>query len=163
VADRTAVATPWQPDFADELPWPGCATVPDVEEAVTHMAHRHVVLLIDDHADGLEAAQALIETHGFEVVGTSSAEDALTRLRGGLPCCIVVLDWKMPGMGGEEFVRALSAEPRLAKLRLLVLTGDARGVSRARELGVDHVALKPIDPDLLLEIIGEHCSSSSAA
>jgi CheY-like chemotaxis protein len=66
-------------------------------------------------------------------------------------------------MNGEQFLRALSAEPRLAKLRLLVLTGDVRGLNRARELGVAHVALKPVDPDLLLEIIGEHCSSSSAA
>jgi CheY-like chemotaxis protein len=127
------------------------------------MAHRHAVLLIDDHADGLEATQTLIEAHGFDVIGASSAEDALARLQGGLSCCIVILDWKLPGMNGEQFLRALHADPRLAKLRLLVLTGDAGGMNRARELGVDRVALKPVDPDLLLDIIGEHCSSSSAA
>ena len=124
------------------------------------MAHRHVVLLIDDHADGLEATKALIEVYGFEVVATRSAHDALTRLRGGLSCCIAVLDWRMPGMDGEQFQRALAAEPQLAKIPLLVLTGDARGVNRARELGVEHVALKPVDPELLIEIIGEHCHSS---
>ena len=127
------------------------------------MSHRHVVLLIDDHPDGLEAAQALIEVHGFDVVGVRSAEAALARLHSGLSCCIVVLDWRMPGMGGEQFLRAISAEPRLAKIPLLVLTGDARGLNRACELGVEHVALKPVDPERLLEIIGQHCSSSSAA
>jgi CheY-like chemotaxis protein len=69
----------------------------------------------------------------------------------------------MPGMNGEQFLRVLCAEPRLARIPLLVLTGDARGMNRARELGVTHVALKPVDPDLLLELIGQHCTSSSAA
>ena len=127
------------------------------------MSHRHVVLLIDDHPDGLESTQALMEVHGFDVVGVRSAEEALGRMHGGLSCCIVVLDWRMPGMGGEQFLRALSAEPRLAKVPLFVLTGDAGGMNRACELGVEHVALKPVDPERLLDIIGQHCSSSSAA
>jgi CheY-like chemotaxis protein len=105
----------------------------------------------------------LIEVHGFEVVATASAEEALTRLRGGLTCCIAVLDWRMPGMDGEQFHRALCAEPRLARIPLLVVTGDVHGVNRAKELGIEHAALKPIEPDSLLQIIGEHCESSSAA
>jgi CheY-like chemotaxis protein len=127
------------------------------------MSHRHVVLLIDDHPDGLESTQALMEVHGFDVVGVRSAEEALARLHGGLSCCIVVLDWRMPGMGGEQFLRALSAEPRLAKVPLFVLTGDAGGMNRACELGGGARCAEACRPDRLLDIIGQHCSSSSAA
>jgi CheY-like chemotaxis protein len=90
--------------------------------------------------------EALIHADGFDVIGTGSAEEALTRLRDGLVCCLVVFDWLLPGMNGEQFHQTLSADLRLAGIPLLVVTGDARGVSRARELGVCHVALKPMDP-----------------
>jgi len=124
--------------------------------------HRHVVLLVEDYADGREAMEALIHADGFDVIGTGSAEEALTRLRDGLVCCLVVFDWLLPGMNGEQFHQALSADRRLAGIPLLVVTGDARGVSRARELGVCHVALKPMDPAALLAILEEHCTSSAA-
>lgn len=127
------------------------------------MPHRHAVLLVDDHLDGLAAMQSLIEAHDFEVVGTSTAEEALMRLRDGLPCCLVIFDWRMPGMNGEQFYRALSAEPRLCELPLLVVSGDVRAVNRARALGIRHAELKPIEPSTLLGIIGEHCTRSGAA
>jgi CheY-like chemotaxis protein len=127
------------------------------------MSHRHVVLLVDDHPDSLHAMQELIEAHGFDVVATTDAEDALARLRAGLSCCLIIVDWRMPGMGGEQFHAALSCDPRLSDIRLLVLTGDPRAAVRARELGVRHVAYKPIEPSVLLAIVGEHCQSSAAS
>jgi len=127
------------------------------------MPHRHAVLLVDDHLDGLAAMEGLIEAHGFDVIATCTAEDALTRLRGGLSCCLVIFDWKMPGMDGEQFYRALSADPRLCKRPLLVVSGDVRAVNRARALGIRHVELKPIEPSTLLGIIGDHCTPSGAA
>src|SRR6185295_18879649 len=93
--------------------------------------HRHVVLLVEDNTDLLEALEALIRTDGFDVIATKSATEALTRLRDGLACCLVVFDWLMPDMNGEQFHQALAADPRLAGIPLLVLTGDARGARRA--------------------------------
>jgi two-component system, chemotaxis family, sensor kinase CheA len=124
--------------------------------------HRHVVLLVEDFANGRDAMEALIRADGFDVVATGSAPEALTRLRDGLGCCLVVFDWLMPGMNGEQFHQTLSADPRLAGIPLFVLTGDVRGASRARALGVRHVALKPIDPAALLAILEEHCTRSAA-
>jgi CheY-like chemotaxis protein len=124
--------------------------------------HRHVVLVVEDYAAGREALKALIRADGFGVIATGSAEEALTRLRDDLVCCLVVFSWLMPGMNGEQFHQALTADPRLARIPLLVLTADARGASRARALGVCHVALKPMDPAALLAILEEHCTRSAA-
>jgi CheY-like chemotaxis protein len=124
--------------------------------------HRHVVLLVEDFANGRDAMEAFIRADGFDVVGTGSAQEALTRLRDGLLCCLVVFDWRMPGMDGEQFHQALSADPRLAGIPLLVLTGDPDGATRARALGVCHVALKPMEPAALLAVLEEHCTRSSA-
>jgi CheY-like chemotaxis protein len=124
--------------------------------------HRHIVLVVEDDTGMLEALEALILADGFDVIATGSAEEALTRLGDGLVCCLVVFDWLMPGMNGEQFHQALSADPRFAAIPLLVLTGDARGARRARALGVCHVAMKPIDPAALLAILEEHCTRRAA-
>lgn len=141
---------------------PSCAQPGDVQQGAM-TTHRHTVLLVEDHTDILEAMEALISADGFDVIATGTAEEALTRLRDGLVCCcLVVFDWLLPGMNGEQFHQALSADPRLAAIPLLVLTGDARGARRARALGVCHVAMKPITPAALLAILEEHCTRRAA-
>ena len=125
-------------------------------------AHRHVVLVVEDSNVFRDALEAFISADGFDVIVTGSAAEALTRLRDGLGCCLVVFDWLMPGMNGEQFHRALSADPRLAGIPLLVLTGDVQGASRARALGICHVAMKPIMPAALLAVLEEHCIRTAA-
>jgi CheY-like chemotaxis protein len=120
------------------------------------------VLLVDDDSDALESTAVVIEMHGADAITADSADMALARLRAGLRCCLVVLDWKMPGMTGAEFYRACSADPRLAAIPLLVLTDDPRSVLEARGLGIPHAALKPIDPSHLVEIIRDRCTSTPA-
>jgi len=124
--------------------------------------HRHVVLVVEEYAAGRDALEALIRADGFDVVATGSADDALTRLRDGLVCCLVVFNWLMPGMNGEQFHQALSADPSLARIPLLVFAGDSREASRARALGICHVAFKPMDPAALLAILEEHCTHRAA-
>jgi CheY-like chemotaxis protein len=124
--------------------------------------HRHVVLVVEAYVAGREALKALIHADGFGVIATRSAEDALTRLRDGLACCLVVFNWLMPAMTGELFHQALSADPRLARIPLLVFAADSLEASRARALGVCHVAFKPMDPAALLAILEEHCTRSAA-
>ena len=68
------------------------------------------VLVADDHADFRRAARTVVEaTAGFEVVGeATSGEEALAlveRLRPNL----VLMDIRMPGMGGIAATRLLAA------------------------------------------------------
>ena len=68
------------------------------------IAHRHTALLVDDHPDSCEALSALIELSNYAVVAVHTARDALTRLRSGLRCCVIILDWWLPDMKGAEFL-----------------------------------------------------------
>jgi DNA-binding response OmpR family regulator len=61
---------------------------------------------------------------------------------------LITLDLKMPGMGGQEFLRRL----RAAGLTVPVLVISAYGAHEARdELGADGALSKPFEIDELVE------------
>jgi diguanylate cyclase (GGDEF)-like protein len=64
------------------------------------------ILLVDDNADYLEATRILLENEGHDVLGAASGPQALELLRRE-PVDLVLLDYFMPGMTGEEVVAEL--------------------------------------------------------
>lgn len=82
----------------------------------------HAILVIDDQPDCLASTRRVLEREGHEVVAVDSARAgllAITRRRFDL----VLVDYFMPGMTGEEFVLELRrAEPTL---QVLLQTGYA--------------------------------------
>jgi CheY-like chemotaxis protein len=123
--------------------------------------HVHAALIVEDHPDVCEAFRLLIEAHGYEAVSAHDAAEALGRLRVGLRCCLVVLDWWLPDMRGDEFLRRLRADPALADTAVAVLTGDARVRPEATALGAKAVFLKPVDPAELLALLEAHCPGTT--
>jgi CheY-like chemotaxis protein len=123
--------------------------------------HAHVALIVEDHPDACEALRLLIEAHRYEAVSAHRGEEALGRLRTGLQCCLVVLDWWLPDMRGDEFLRRLRADPDIAGTEVVVLTGDARVQAEAIALGAKRAFLKPVDPLAVLELIESHCPKAT--
>ncbi len=110
------------------------------------VAHRHRVLHIEDHDDTRHAVEAFLRSHDFEVVGVDGARAGLRRLRDGLACCVILLDWRMPGMNGEGFQHEQMADKRLARIPVVVLTADPLATEDARHLGLRAVLRKPVEP-----------------
>jgi CheY-like chemotaxis protein len=120
-------------------------------------AHRHRVLYIEDHDDTRDSTEALLRLHGFEVLAVEGARAALTRLRDGFQCCLVLLDWRMPGMNGEEFRREQMADQRLARVPVVVLSADSISTEHAHHLGIRAVLRKPADPIRLIATLETWC------
>ena len=125
--------------------------------------HRHTALLVDDYPPARESLQALIEANGFAAVGAHSGGEALALLRGGLACCLIILDWWLPDMAGGDFIRALRADSALADIPVTMCTDDTRMRAEAAALGVTYVLLKPVDPRRLVNLVSHHCSQESPA
>lgn len=123
-------------------------------------AHEHTVLIVEDHGDSLEILEVLLGLSGFRVCGTLSGRDALARLRGGLRCCYVFLDWWLSDMSGDQFLAELRADPSLSHVPVLVYTGDPRVERLATACGVRHVFLKPVDPAEIVAVLAHHCPRS---
>lgn len=120
--------------------------------------HRHAVLLVEDHDDSREAFQVVIASAGLDVVAVHSGREALVMLRRDPGrWCLIVLDWWLHDMSGEDFRREQLADPRIADVCVAVVTGDARVRNDAKRLGVDYFLLKPIDPDVVVELLSHHC------
>lgn len=66
----------------------------------------YTLLLVDDNAEYLQAARLLLEREGHVVMCASNGSEALTRLR-EQKIDLLLLDYYMPGMTGEEVVTQL--------------------------------------------------------
>lgn len=116
------------------------------------------VLVVDDDGELLEVLQEVIEEEGYRALTAHSGEEALTLLHEGEKPCVILLDLKMPGMGGEEFRRLQLADPRLADVPVVGFTGLADGEANARRLALAAYLQKPVKLHHLLETIAHYCS-----
>ena len=118
------------------------------------------VLVVEDDADnrGFLEALFLLDTH--EVHAACNGLEALTWLRAqrDLPHCIV-LDLDMPIMTGQEFFRQLQNDPRLAHIRVIVLSGDPRRQTDHLPPSVARLE-KPAAPETLTDIVSR-CTQPS--
>jgi CheY-like chemotaxis protein len=119
------------------------------------------VLVVDDDADIRETILTVLERHGFPASSAADGAEALQRLRGGESPKLILLDLMMPRMNGEEFRAAQLAEPTLAAIPVVVLSG-ARGVDElARRIGVE-VLPKPFELSTLLSTVRRYCLAAKA-
>jgi CheY-like chemotaxis protein len=108
------------------------------------------VLCVDDDAAILLFRQHLLEEAGYYVVTAASGVEALQILSGGAEIDVVLLDYLMPGMNGDELAGQL--REKHPHLRLIA-------VSAVRDLPpnflrvIDEHVLKGQDPDVLLSSV----------
>jgi CheY-like chemotaxis protein len=113
------------------------------------------VLIIDDDEDIRDTIRSLLELRGFVVDTAGDGLSGLERMRNGPPPALVILDFMMPGMNGEEFRAAQLDDPELAKVPVVLLTGagEAGGAARVK---VERIP-KPIDLQLLFDTVARFC------
>jgi len=112
------------------------------------------VFVVDDDADIVEMLALILEGSGFRPIVVDDAYDALARLRAGPSPRVVLLDLRMPGMGGAEFRQAQLADPAIADVPVILLSGDPGVAQRADELGLPYLR-KPVDIADLLAVVRE--------
>lgn len=112
---------------------------------------RHV-LVVDDNRDLADSVALLLADEGFEARVAYGAEEAWVEAKRAPPE-IVILDVRMPGVGGVELARALRAAAQLPLL-LIAFTGSMLAAEHATLRGeFDAVVRKPATfDDIMLAI-----------
>jgi DNA-binding NarL/FixJ family response regulator len=114
------------------------------------------VLLADDQTLVRSGFRVLLErADGIEVVGEASdGAEALEHVRSNRPD-VVLMDIRMPGMDGLEATRRIASDPRLADMRVIILTtfDHDEYVFQALHAGASGFLLKDVDPDDLRDAV----------
>jgi len=80
------------------------ATVMGQPDAAADAPEQPLVLVVDDEAGMRDSCKQVLERGGCRVRTAADALEALDAMTGALPD-VVLMDLKMPGMSGEEFLR----------------------------------------------------------
>lgn len=112
------------------------------------------VLVIDDEEDYRIIIQEVLRGAGMDVRLAKDGEEGLRMLKEAATD-IVLVDWMMPRLDGEQFCRAMRAEPKFKDLPVLMLTvkQTADEELEALHFGVDDFVVKPFRaPELLARV-----------
>ena len=121
------------------------------------------ILIVEDDADTREMLATLLAMEGFHAVAAEDGLEALhllrtVRHRAPEVPCLVLLDLKMPRLGGNEFRRAQLGDPTVAGVPVAVMSGAIDLEARALALGAVASVSKPIDCDVLMEVVRRYCA-----
>lgn len=118
------------------------------------MAAKPVILAVDDDADVLRLIKSDLRKqygHDYRVLsadGGQRALDALTELQErGEPVALLVVDQRMPGMGGVDFLeQAIKLFPKCKRILLTAYADTEAAIKAINKVKTDYYLLKPWDP-----------------
>jgi CheY-like chemotaxis protein len=115
------------------------------------------ILLVEDSSNDAELTIEALSAHRLanEILHLRDGEEALDYLYGRgefagrpdvIPAC-VLLDLKMPKVGGFEVLEQMKSDPRLSSIPVVVLTSsrEERDLLESYKLGVNGYVVKPVD------------------
>ena len=114
------------------------------------------VMVVDDSLTVRKVTGRLLERQGYLVVTARDGVEAMEKLQELVPD-VMLVDIEMPRMDGFDLTRNVRADPRLARVPVIMITSRTadKHQNYAKEIGVSHFLGKPYqEDDLLAKISG---------
>ncbi len=120
------------------------------------------VVIADDDPTIISLVKLRLGMARYNVIAANDAVAALVMVRAQEPVA-VILDVQMPGGGGLSALAKIKSDPRMAKLPVMMLTGERNPetVMEAMNGGASDYMVKPFNPDTLLERLSRLVKSSA--
>jgi CheY-like chemotaxis protein len=114
-----------------------------------------LVLVVEDDPNVRGLLSTLLGAEGYQVAIASDGVAGLVKAAAQRPA-LILLDLMMPDLGGARVLEELSADPALADVPVIVVTGKLDAVPGLREvLGETSVFAKPFSVADLLARVAE--------
>jgi CheY-like chemotaxis protein len=109
------------------------------------------VLLVDDVRLFLKLEETFFRRTGCEIHTAQSGTEAMDIAREQQPD-LILLDFIMPDMMGDEVVRKLKSHPETRTIPVMIVStsADSKDVDRCFQAGADDYVTKPINPQEVL-------------
>ncbi|MBE0627679.1 MAG: response regulator [Burkholderiales bacterium] len=116
------------------------------------------VLVVDDNQVSREILAEMLRFFHLDVDTASNGTAALASIAAAIekPFDIVLMDWRMPGMNGDEATRRMHADLAIAcqpKVVMVTSYGREDVMRLAEQAGVDAFLIKPVSPSTLLDTV----------
>jgi CheY-like chemotaxis protein/HPt (histidine-containing phosphotransfer) domain-containing protein len=116
------------------------------------------VLVVDDNEISREIMAEMLRFFHIDVAVASNGSAALAALRAAnqKPFDLVLMDWRMPGMTGDEVTLRLHGDPAIKfqpKVVMVTAYGREDVMRFAEQAGVNGFLIKPVSPSTLLDTI----------
>jgi DNA-binding response OmpR family regulator len=131
------------------------APVPRAVARMTSTAAGPRVLVVEDDPSVRGLLRTLLAAEGYDVVAAADGLAGLVQAAQQKPA-LVLLDVVMPDLGGMRMLEEMRAEPTLADVPVVVVTGKTEIVPGLRDLlGEDAVIAKPFAVERLLATVAD--------
>jgi len=112
------------------------------------------LLIVDDEEQFLKSMTKRLQVRDFDVIAVTRGEHAIAAARTN-PVDIALVDLKMPGVNGEETLRALKEENEWMEVVILTGHGSVDSAVECTKLGAYSYLQKPCEFERLLEVLAE--------
>lgn len=123
-----------------------------IAEALGDKAHRKCILLVDDEARLCEALSLKLKEIGYRVYIAGDGSEGLQRVKEHKPD-LILMDLKMVGMDGTEFLRKFRQEDSKTKVIVTSAFPDEIAELYAENLQIEGYIEKPVTLEFLLDQI----------
>lgn len=116
------------------------------------------VLVVDDNEVSREILAEMLRHFHIAVSAAANGGAALALLEAAQekPFDLVLMDWRMPGMNGDEVAQRIQGNPAIApKPKVVMVTAYGREdvIRLAEQAGIDGFLIKPVSPSMALDSI----------
>ncbi len=116
------------------------------------MENKINLLVVDDEQDFLNSITKSLEVRGFNVIAVTRGEKAIEAAKKN-DLDIALVDLKMPGIDGEETLKALKKEHKWMEIVILTGHGTIDSAVECTKFGAYSFLQKPCELDELLEAL----------
>jgi signal transduction histidine kinase/ActR/RegA family two-component response regulator len=138
-------------------------TAPQRTAAALTSSARTRVLIAEDNPINQRVAAELLRRRGYEIELVSNGAEAVERMENGTFDAIL-MDVQMPELDGLEATRKIRLNERLKDVPIIAMTAHAMNGDReiCIRAGMDGYVAKPIQPDLLFNVLEFHLAQKKA-
>jgi len=133
---------------------PGAIAADEARQRALVASHRAVLVVLAD-VSGRATLSTRLAGRGYGVATAGDAVDALRQLHVGFEPCAIIVDARLPRLGGGPLASWLAHHPRYGRIPVVTVGGDPDADVPASD--VADVIASPVNDETLLAIVDRHC------